>query len=150
MPSFEEILNKPASEIKAPQPYPLGTYHCIIDGAPTPGKSSQKQTDYLQFKYKILSPQEDVDAREAASQQIVGKMVTQDFYITENETTQFMLKDFLVNSLGIEEENGTGQAKSLRELVAEAPGKQLLVKLRHELSRDGKRVYHRVDSTAHV
>lgn len=147
MASFEEILNKPSSEIKAPQAYPVGTYHCIVDGPPTPGKSSQKQTDFLQFKFKILSPMQDVDAAQAAEHQIAGKTITTDYYITENAA--WRLKEFLVEHLGIEETNSSGE-KSLKEMVSEAPSKQVLVKLRHELSQDGKRVFHRVDSTAHV
>jgi len=143
MASFEEILKRPASEIKPPPAYPVGTYHCLVDGPPTPGKSSQKQTDFLQFKFKILAPMQDVNAREAAEQQIVGKFVTQDFYITESSA--YRVKDFLVEALGIDE---TG--KNLDQMIAEAPSKQCLVKLKHELSQDGKRVFHRVDSTARV
>jgi hypothetical protein len=150
MPNFEEILNKPASSITAPQPIPTGTYHCLVEGPATPGKSSVKQTDFLQFKYKILSPRDDVDAAKAAEQQVIGKFITQDFYVTENETTQFMLKEFCTDTLGIEESDGNGQSKSLKELVAEAPGKQLLVNIVHNLSRDGKRIYHNVGSTARV
>jgi len=143
MANFEEILNKPASEIKAPPAYPVGTYHCLVDGPPAPGKSSQKQTDFLKFKFKILAPFDGVDAAQAAEQQIVGKIIESDYYITE--AAAWRLKDMLVDHLGIEEAN-----KTMTQLVAEAPGKQLLVKLRHELSQDGKRVYHRVESTAHV
>lgn len=143
MANFEDILNKKASEIKPPPAYPVGTYHCLVDGPPTPGKSSQKQTDFLQFKLKILSPMQDVDAQQAAEQQIVGKMIQNEYYITD--ATAWRIKEFLVDHLGIEEGD-----KSLKELVAESPGKQVLAKLRHELSQDGKRVYHRVDSTAHV
>lgn len=143
MPSFEEILNKPSTEIKPPPAYPVGTYHCLVDGPPAPGKSSQKQTDFLQFKFKILSPMQDVDAQQAAEQQIVGKIIQSDYYITE--TAVWRLKDMLVEHLGIEEGD-----KSLRELVSEAPGRQVLVKLRHEMSQDGKRIFHRVESTAHV
>jgi len=143
MASFEEILRKPASEIKPPPAYPVGTYHCLVDGPPNPGKSSQKQTDFLGFKFKVLQPMQDVDAAQAAETQVTGKLIQSDFYITE--AAVWRLKEFLVEHLGIEEGK-----KSLAELVAEAPGKQVLVKLRHELSQDGKRVFHRVDSTAHV
>jgi hypothetical protein len=142
--SFEEILKMPASEIKPPQAFPVGTYHCLVDGPPTSGKSSQKQTDFLQFKFKILAPMKDVDAATAAEQQVVGRIITNDYYITE--TAVWRLTDFLTESLGIEIEDGM----KLEELVAQAPGKQVLVKLRHEASQDGKRVYHRVADTAHV
>lgn len=143
MATLEEIMNTKAAEIKPPEAYPVGTYHCIVDGPPTSGKSSQKQTDFLQFKFKIMSPMQDVDAQKAAEMQIVGKTLTNDYYITE--AAAWRLKEFLVDHLGIVEED-----KSLREMISETQGRQLLVKLRHELSQDGKRVFHRVDSTAHV
>ena len=148
MASFEDILNKKSSDIKPPPAYPVGTYHCLIDGPMTPGKSSQKQTDFLQAKFKILSPMADVDAAQAAELQVVGKIITNDYYITDK--SDYRLKEMLVEHCGIDDLIDTPQEKSLKELVAEAPGKQLLVKLRHEISQDGKRVFHRVDSTAHV
>lgn len=143
MASFEEILNKPSTEIKPPQAYPVGTYHCLVDGPLTPGKSSQKETPFLHVKFKILSPMQDVNAAEAAELQIPGKIITGDYYITD--AAVWRLKELLVDHLGIVE----GE-KSLREMVAEAPGKQVLVKLKHQASDDGKRVFHRIDSTVHV
>jgi len=144
MASFEEILNRPASEIQAPQAYPVGTYHTLVDGPAEPGKSSQKQTDYLRFKFKILSPMQDVDAQQAAEQQIVGKTINADYYITDGAT--WRLKE-LLEHLGLDVDNSS---KTLKELLSEVPGKQVLVKLRHEMSPDGKRVFHRVAETAHV
>jgi len=143
MPAFEDILNMRSADIKAPSAYPVGTYHCLIDGPGTKGQSSQKKTDLLTFKFKILSPMSDVDAAQAAEQQIVGKFIVNDYYITD--AAVWRLKEMLVEHLGIEEED-----KSFLQLLAEAPGKQLLVKLKHEISQDGKRVFHRVESTAHV
>lgn len=148
MASFEEILKRKSSDIKPPQAYPVGTYHCLVDGPMVPGKSSQKQTDYLQARFKILSPMQDVDAAQAAEAQIVGKIITNDYYVTDK--TDWRLKEFLVDHLGIDDKEGTPEEKSLEEMVPEAPGKQVLVKLKHEISQDGKRVFHRVDSTAHV
>jgi hypothetical protein len=142
MASFEEIMKRPGSEIKPPPAYPVGTYHCLIDGPLTPGKSSQKQTDFLQVKFKILSPMQDVDARQAAEVQVVGKTVTAEYYITDNAS--WRLTEMLRDHLDISDSD------PLEQMVAQAPGKQILVKLRHELSQDGKRVFHRVDSTAHV
>lgn len=143
--SFEEILNLPASQIKPPQALPVGTYHCIVDGVPTPGKSSQKQTDFLQFKFKILSAMQDVSQKEAAEAQVVGKTITNDYYITENAVWRLM---DLMDHLGVR--NGEDDDTKIKELVSRTPGQQLLVKLKHEPSQDGKRVYHRVADTAHV
>lgn len=141
MASFEEILNMPVSEIKTPQAFPVGTYHCLIDGPAEFGKSSQKGTDYARLKFKILSPMKDVDAQAAAEMQVVGKLIPNDYYLTD--TASYRLKEMLIEHAGLEGDN-------LKELLSLAPGRQVLVKLRHEASQDGKRVFHRVDSTAHV
>lgn len=145
MPSFEDIMNRPSSEIKAPQAYPVGTYHCLVDGPPEAGKMGARQTPYLRFKCKILSPMQDVDAAQAAEQQIVGKIINVDQFITDDAA--YRVNEFLGDHLGIADVPGD---KSLTQAMAEAPGKQVLVKLRHETSQDGKRVFHRVESTAHV
>jgi hypothetical protein len=147
MASFEEILSKKSSDVRSPQAYPVGTYHCLVEGPPEPGQSSQKQALLLRYKFKILAPDKDVDAAQAAEQQIVGKTFTDDFYI---ESGDWRLKEFLKDCLGIDGLEGTPQEKTFKEMIAESPGKQVLVKLRHEMSRDGKRVFHRVDSYAHV
>jgi hypothetical protein len=142
--SFEEILKKPVSEIKSPQAYPVGTYHCLVDGPPEPGKSSQKGTPQLRFKFKILAPWKGVDAAQAAEQQVVGKFITNDYYITDDAAYRLVE---MLDALGIDMEDG---AKPLDQAIAEAPGKQVLVTLKHELSQDGKRVFHRLESTEHV
>jgi len=141
--SFEEIMRRPASEFKPPEAFPVGTYHCLVDGPPEAGKSSQKGTDYLRFKFKILKPYKGVDEVLAAELQVVGKQIQNDYYITEGAT--YRLTDLLKDDLGIEVEG-----KPMDQAVAEAPGKQLLVTLKHELSQDGKRTFHRVASTSHV
>ena len=117
MPSLEEILNKPSGEIRPPEAYPVGTYHCLVDGPPTPGKSSQKQTDFLQFKFRILSAMGDVNAEKVVEQQVVGKTITNDFYISDENP--WRLNGFLIDSLGIDNNEGK---KPLREMIAEAPG----------------------------
>lgn len=143
MASFMDILDRPATEIKAPEALPAGPYHAMVDGAPESGKSSKKQTDFLKFKFKILKALEGVDQAKALEQQVVGKTVTQDYYIVDSSA--WRLKELLTDHLGIDPTN-----KSLREMLAEAPGQQLIVKIRHDISDDGKRTFHKIDSTAHV
>lgn len=147
MASFEEILSKPTSEIKAPQPFPAGHYHCMIEGLPEHGQSAKKQTDYLRFKYKIIQAQEDVDARAVVEQQVVGKHLTQDFYVTDNDVTQHILREFLENTVGIDNPEGK---MGIKEMLPLSQNQQIIVEVKHEMSQDGKRIYHRVNSTAHV
>ena len=141
MPSFEEILKMPGAEIKPPAAYPTGTYHCMVDGPPEVGKSSQKGTDYFRYKYKILSTYKDVDPVQAAEAQVVGKLIYTDYYVKDGIT--WRLVEMLVNC-GIDPE------QPLDQMIAASPGKQLLVTLKHENSPDGKRVFHRVADTAQV
>ena len=149
MASFEEILRRPTKEIKPPQPLPAGTYHCMIEGPPTHEETSKQKIPCRVYKYKILRPMEDVDSRAAAEQQVVGKVIggqyIQAFYITEESINRY--KEFLEDHLGIENPGGE---KSIEELEAEAPGRQLLIKLKHDIGQDGKRVFIKVESTMHV
>jgi hypothetical protein len=145
--SFEEILSRPTSEIKPPPPIPTGHYHCMVDGVPEHGLSRERQTNYFRFKYKIIAAGNDVDAAEALEQQVVGKIITQDFYLTENMVTQNIFKEFLEDVLGIENPDGK---MGLKELITHVPNCQLIVELRHDISRDGKRTFSKVNSTAHV
>lgn len=150
MASFEEILKRPTSENKPPQPLPVGTYHCIVEGPPTFEESSQKKIPCRVYKFRILKAMEDVNSKEAAERQVVGKLISGQFagaafYITDEQSHRYT--EFLEDHLGIE---NPGQKKGLEELEAHANGRQLLVKIKHEVSQDAKRVFHRIESTMHV
>jgi len=150
MASFEDILRRPGKENKPPQPLPAGTYHCLVDGPPSHEESSQKKTPCRVYKFKILKAMEDVNSQQAAEAQVAGKIIGGQyagaaFYITEEQAWRY--NEFLENHLGID---NPGQEKSIEEMEREAPGKQLLVKLKHDISQDGKRVFHKIESTMHV
>lgn len=144
MGTFEDILNRPADDIKPPPVLPVGTYHTVVIGLPEKGKSSKKQTDYFKFVHKIVAPLEDVDTEALAEVEggVSGKEVDNTFYITEKSA--FMLVQFLQN-LGVETEG-----KSLAACVDESPNREVLIHIKHEASEDGQRVFARVGSTAPV
>lgn len=143
--NIDEILSRPSAEIKSKPPKPVGTYHCMVQGPFEIKTVGQKQTTVHDYTYKILAPMEDVDAQQAAEQGVVGQTIRDRFFITE--AAVFMLKEALVDAMGIDDNNGQ---KSLKEMESEAPGKQLLVTLKHRSSEDGKRVFEEVASRAHV
>jgi len=150
MPSFEEILRRPTRENKPPQPLPVGTYHCIVVDPPTHEETSQKKIPCRVYKFKILKAMEDVNAKEAAEAQVVGKIIGGQYagaawYITDEQAYRYT--EFLENHLGIDNPN---QEKGMEELEAEVKGRQLLVKIKHDISQDGKRVFHKIESTMHV
>jgi hypothetical protein len=148
MPNFSSILDRKASTIEEPKPFPVGTYLVLLQGQPIRGESSQKKTEYWDFPSKILQPQSDVSQEEiekfggVQGKELKGRGGLR-FYITEESA--YRMKEFLTEHLGIDE----GE-KTMREMLAEAPGKQVYVTISHQPSDDGKRIYSQVVSTARV
>jgi hypothetical protein len=143
MAAFESILDTPATEIERPKPYPIGTYTCIVQGLPELGRSSKQQTEFVKFKLGFIDA---LDVDEAALEEaggIQGKSVDCTFYITEKSA--WRIKKFLVDDLGIDDDG-----KSIRDMLSEAPGRGVVIKIRHELGDDDVSVYARVASTAPI
>ncbi len=142
-PDFASVLDTPASEIERPKPLPRGTYHTIVQGQPRIDKSAKKGTEFSEFTLKILEPLDDVDEDELAAYGPVRDKTTRvTFYHTPNSV--YRLKEF-IEHCGIDTEKG-----SLRQLIAETPGCQVLANIVHEPSQDGGAVYANVKSTAAV
>lgn len=147
MANFQDILAKPAADIKPPKTIPVGTYLAIVDGQGQFVKVGKQQTDAWKATYKLIQAQTDVD-QAALLEALEGKAlsdvkISQNWFITE--AAVYRLKDFLVESLGIEE--GT---KGLGEMIPEAMGKQLYLSIGHRPSEDGKQIFAEVKSTAKV
>jgi len=153
MPNFSSILDRKASEIEEPKPFPVGTYLVLLQGQPQRGESSQKKTEFWDFPAKVLQPQGDVSQSEIeAFGGVQGKDLKGNgglrYYVTEESA--YRLKEFLLDHLGISESGSNGAEKTMREMMAEAPGKQVYVTIAHQPSDDGRRIYSRVASTARV
>lgn len=143
-PNFGALLDKPGSEIERPKPLPQGSYVAMVQGLPRFDKSSQKQTEFVEFTLKLLSAQEDVDADELKDLGgLADKTIKATYYITEGAL--WRLKEFLT-SCGLDAD-GDG---SLRELIEETPGQQVGIFINHEASRDGTSVFARVGKTFKV
>jgi hypothetical protein len=144
MASFADILNRPVSEVKAPPPFPVGSYLAVVDGQGEWGESRNARTKQIQFKAKLLQPQEDVDTeklmewKDATGDNVIGQQV----YLTFYDPQPWRLADFLKH-LGLED-------MPVMEAIANAPGRQFLVTLRHRPSMDGQMIQHEVASTAAI
>lgn len=145
MSSLTDVLNKRARDIDAPKALPPGTYLGIVDGNFTEVQSQEKRTPGAQFMIRLLQPinvSDDKALAEAGG--CVGKTVRHTLYVTEN--SEFFLKSFLVDHLGIDEGD-----KTIAELLSEAPGKQVGVVLRNTLSKGTEpRLIHIVEGTVKV
>lgn len=143
-PNFGALLDKPSSDIERPKPLPQGTYICVVKGLPKFDKSSKKQTEYVEFILQPLQAAEDVDQDSLTEMGgIANKTIRATYYITEDAL--WRLKKFLTEDLQIEEGDN-----SLRQMIAETPGKQVAVFLKHQASDDGQSVYAQIASTAAV
>src|ERR1700757_2078496 len=58
---FESVLDRTSSDIEAPKPIPVGTYHVMVQGQYREDKSTKKQTPFVEFTLKVIAPMEDVD-----------------------------------------------------------------------------------------
>jgi hypothetical protein len=144
-PNFGAILDTPSQEIERPKPLPQGTYTCVVNGLPRMDKSAKKGTEFVEFNLNILAAGEDVD-EDALGEMggIAGKSTRVTFYLTESSV--WRLKKFLVDDLGIEEEDDL----TLRGMISMAPGRQVLAHIKHTPSDDGTSVFANVASTAPV
>jgi len=147
MANFQDILNKNSDDIKPPPTLPMGSYHTIVMGLPEQGESSVKKTPQLKFIHKIIAPLDDVDPDaivefEADGEKIAGQEVENILYISDKAAN--MLKEFLINC-GVEM-----AGRSIAEGLDDVPNSEVIVNIKHEASRDGKRVFSKVGSTARV
>lgn len=142
-PNFGSILDKPASDVERPKPYPQGSYICVVKGLPVHGESTRKKTKQVEFQLQPLSVLDDVDAEDLEAMGGLNRTIKDTYYVTEDAL--WRLKEFLVNC-GIEEMDGDDK-KSFTQMIDETPGRQVGVSIRHEASEDGKSIFARVGST---
>lgn len=145
-PNFGSILDTQSSAVERPKPLPVGTYTCVIQGLPRFDKSSKKQTEFAEFKLKVLAAGEDVDTDDLTAmlgEKTLGDIPLKDtYYLTEDAI--WRLKKFL-DDCGIEEDDLT-----LRQRIEQTPGCQIAVTIKHEASQDGEAIFARVNGTAAV
>jgi hypothetical protein len=152
-PNFTSILDKPAESLEAPKPIPVGTYLALISGPEVYSKVGANQTDMVSWPVKLMAPQSDVDMaalnealslKDGTTKSLGDIKMKFDQFLTE--ASAFMVRDFLKNTLGIDE---TG--KSLRQMISEALGKQMIVTIKHGLTKgDNPRVFAQISDTAKV
>ena len=131
MTNFTDILNRPAETIERPKPRPPGTYLSIVTGPHKQREINDKPV--IDITLKTAQAMEDVDQAQLAEAGGVGNSVVQTFFLVTNDGNEnsWPLLNFLENHLGIEK-----AGKSLAQMLAEIPGKQVLATLKHEIYTD--------------
>lgn len=151
--SFENILNKKATEISRPPPVPPGTYTLQVFGRPNfVDQSRRGGTDYVDFQTKIVAIGDNVEESILATFpggraalmgfELKGRAGAR-FYLSEN--AMYMVKEWLTESLGIDEGD-----KTLKELCFEAPGNMVMAEIQNEPTQDGKGMVSTIRSWARV
>lgn len=154
--TFSSVLDMPASDIERPKPAPVGSYICVVQGQPRIDKSAKKQTEFSEYNLKVLEPLDDVDVdaletyltnKDGTKRRITDQSFKVTFYHTESSI--YRLKEFLEHC-GIDMDEAESEGTSLRQLIAESPGKQVVAHVFHEASQDGETVYAKVKNTTAV
>lgn len=148
--NFGAILDKAPADVQPPETLPVGSYLCIVQGLPRYDKSTKKGTEFAEYTLIIQQAMDDVDeddlkAFEAGPPptKIAGKPIKATYYLTDGAV--YRLKDFLEHC-GIDVE----AAESMRQLMDEPNGCQVIAYMKHEASDDGKRTFARLAGTAPV
>lgn len=153
MPDFNDVLNLRVDQVEKPKARPTGTYMAVVQGLPKHKKVTPKaggdDMDVVTFVLKRtgevqVDRPEDMEAHPPVSE---WSSMTHDIFV-HTEGGQYALRQFLENTLGMDV-----AGKTFKELLAEAGGKQLLVKTKHEpyMTKDNQPdVAERIESTAHV
>jgi hypothetical protein len=128
--SFSSILDRPLETAERPKPTPTGTYTAMILPEYKIDKSTKQQTDYVEYKFKLLQPHDDVDQEELAAIKngIQSREMRKSFYLTEDSL--YRLTAFL-DCAGVE-----WKGKSPRQFISEAPGHQVNLQVIHKPTAD--------------
>lgn len=149
--SFEDILDKPATEIDRPKPLPVGSYIWSVQGMPRVDKSKEKQTPFYEYTVKCVAPMDDVDedALKEWATKADGTMrslteFTQKltFYITPDSV--YRLQEFIQHC------NIDADDMSTKEAAQNLGNSQFVGFVTHAASKDGTTVYANISRTAPV
>jgi hypothetical protein len=140
MSTFDDILKMRAEDVDPPKPLPPGMYLGIVDGQFSRIPPNDKGTEGATFTLKLIAPNDSSISQEElnAAGGCAGRSVQHRIYVTKDSS--YFLKSFL-ETLGIDP-----KGKTIEEMMAEAPGRQLGVKLKHMITQKDQRLIHVVDS----
>jgi hypothetical protein len=128
---FSKLLDVKAEDIKAPPMIPAGEVTLTIKQKEWVKSKPPKETPGLEVTF-IIGPYLNVIGDEAEAQAVVGKEITDTFWISKDpekqETSRYMLKQFCENC-GIPSEGRT-----LGEMVADLQGCQVVGSIRRQPS----------------
>lgn len=150
MPGLNDILNKPATDIKRPPPIPAGVYTIQLFGKPNFTDKKGQGADFVEFPSKIVAVSDTVTEESIAAfpggraalmgHELKGQGGVR-FYLTDDSA--WRLTEFMTDTLGIE-----GEGRNVKEMCFDVPGKMCQIEVAQEPTQDGKGMLSRIRSFA--
>lgn len=157
--NITDILDMPSSSIERPKPPPRGTYVSQVVGQFREDKSTKKGTRYHEYTLQLIKPATngqdeplDVDMEELEKAltrangevtKLSSRTLRHTLYITPDALWRY--KEFL-DHLGIPQEED-GEELSTLQRAGMAPGRFVLVHIKHTPSDDGTATFANIDKT---
>jgi len=146
MPDFSSLLNVNAEDIKEPARVVPGDALLTVKKFEWV-ESGQKKTPGIEITFTITSYLEVLTEGGEFPPEIIGRDITDTFWISQDaakaETSRYMLKEFL-EKCGI-----AAAGRSLNEMLADAPGAQVIGAIRPEMNeKNPDRPYMKIKSYA--
>lgn len=150
--NFADALNVKSEEIERPPLMPVGTYRWIVEKIPSQDTIADGRYDVCDFTLKCMGAEDDVDEEDLAKFGDVTKVRRRLRFMFNKEDeaefgrSLFRLKQFLTETLGIEEGN-----KSLKEMLNESVNMPLKADIRWRADKnDPEKQYDEIGRTAPI
>lgn len=152
---FTEALNLKAEDIKRPPMLPVGHYRAVVAKIPEISTSDDGKWDFVDFQFKIVQAQDDVDADEMKEFGSLTNINRRHRFLFNKDPaekqafdrTLFQLKRFLLDHLKVD----VGTEAPLKQMLDEAPNCQFLVTVGRRSDKIDKEIqYEDFKSTAPV
>lgn len=147
--NFNNLLNIKASETKAPEPLPVGTYRAKGKAYQYKEPKGNRTVGIVSFPYAVLAAEDDVDPDQLeaylASSNFGAAKVAKDIFLNDSDDEKVAadpITKYLTNNVGVE----VDPEASLKETLALHNGAEVLIHIVHKM-REGSDVPDmRIDS----
>lgn len=120
MTQYADIMNMPRSEIKEPQPLPVGSYTAVVKGTPRIDKAGKNNTDIAEIEFALVAAGADVNPDDLAASGGLPRDFKHTFWMTEKSV--FIVDRFL-EAAGISK----AEAGTLGEALFQTPGRSVTI-----------------------
>lgn len=149
---FAEALDRKVEDIKQPPNMPIGTYSFTITKHPESSEIAQGRFEKLTFLLACIDATDDVDPDDLKDYGSPnGTILRKDFLFPTEEDKENDFDRTLVNLKRFLSHCGVEEEGSLKEMIAQSVGSQVLAEVRHRPNpNDESQVFQELGRTAPV